>query len=52
MAQKYRLKHPDTGEVRETKDAGTALRLQAHHGYKVDKGTPKNTPPAKTGDKS
>ena len=52
MAQKFRLKHPKTGEVRETSDAGAALQLQVHYGYKVDKGAAKNVPPAKTGDKS
>jgi hypothetical protein len=57
MAQKYILKHPKTGEVRETKDAGTALRLKAHHGYKdAPKDAPKQDAskgqaPAKAGDK-
>jgi hypothetical protein len=56
--KKHTLKHPKTGEVRETTDAGTALQLKAHHGYKdvkkddEKKDAPKAQTPAKTGEKS
>lgn len=32
--KKHTLKHPDTGEVRETNSGVTALQLKVHHGYK------------------